>query len=55
MSGLEDELKAVAPSLQSVVKTAEQTVIRRAIWSLPKPVLWVAVVLVILLSAFFGK
>ena len=54
-SDIKDELTAIAPSLNQVARTAENTLIRRAIWSLPKPVMWVGVIIVIALAAFFGQ
>jgi len=49
-----DELKAIAPSVTQIAREAENSLIRRAIYSLPKPVMWVGVGLVVLLAVFFG-
>lgn len=46
MSQLPDENKLIA--------TAERSIIQRAIWSLPKPVIWVLVVAVFAGTYFYG-
>ena len=35
------------PSLQQLMRVAMDTVVRRAVWLLPKPVLWVLLVVVV--------
>ncbi len=52
---IEDTLREVAPSEKQIIRTAENTLIRRAIWSLPKPVMWAGVVIVIVMAAVWGK
>lgn len=51
---IEDTLREIAPSEKQIVRTAENTLIRRAIWSLPKPVMWAGVIALIVLAAVFG-
>jgi hypothetical protein len=43
------------PSLDALIAEAMRTVIRRAIWQMPKKYMAVAVIVVVLLSIFFGK
>jgi hypothetical protein len=52
---IQDELRDITPPMKQVVRTAENAVIRRAIWSLPKPVIWVLVTVVVVLSAMYGN
>lgn len=49
-----EEVRELAPSMKSVARTAETTLIRRAIWSLPKPIMWAGVIVVVVLAAAFG-
>lgn len=51
---IQDELREIAPPMKQVVRTAENSLIRRAVWSLPKPVMWTLVVVVVVLSALYG-
>jgi len=43
------------PTEDKPIAEAEETVIRRAIWSLPKKWVWVGVVIAIGVSYFFGR
>jgi len=52
---VKEVLKEVAPSMGQIARTAENALIRRAIWSLPPWAIWVGVVCVLLLSYFFGS
>jgi len=51
---LDNTLREIAPSKKQVLRIAENAVIRKAIWSLPKPVIWVLVAIIVVLSVLYG-
>jgi hypothetical protein len=42
------------PGEDKLIAEAEETVVRRAVWSLPRPVLWIALAAILIGTYFFG-